>query len=627
MRRRTTGRGAGPGRSGRPVEPLERRRLLSAYTISALGSFSSASGQTSGSQTDMVFDAHGNLFGTTYDDGAFSSGSITEVAAGTHTLTTVASLTGNDGVGVVGIVVDSAGDVFGVASDTNASGGGGTVFELPAGQTTITPVVTFDTTSPGYSPTAIAIDPSNNLYVLTSAGGATGGGAILEVAANTFAVTLLASLTTTSTAQPNSLTYANGNLYGTTAAGGTAGDGTVFELPAGGTTVNTLGTFDSATTGRALSGSPYVDTAGNVYGVATYGGPTSIGELYEIPAGTTTIDVLAPFQETTTFNPVGNLVADGSGNLYGVTYSSPGEAEFAGDVYRFSLSSDQITVLAPFVGTNGAVPMAGLVADGSGDFFGATTQGGSSDAGVVYEVSPGSAAATSSLTPSVTKSSLPATAVTGAKVSGTVRVTVTNGGTAAATVAKVQLYATATGAIDGNSTLAATLTKKVSIKPGKTATFSLSVKGLALSTADDYAFLPEVTDTAGLVSAATNGPSVNVAAPYVALSATVTGATGRPTAPGKPFSLTLSLTNGGNIDSTGTATIVVYLSDDGTSLTFSLTTVSKPLTIKANGKPVLVHFKLKVPTTATAGNLYPLVTVAQGSNTATAVDQLPVVVG
>jgi len=55
--------------------------------------------------------------------------------------------------------------------------------------------------------------------------------------------------------------------------------------------------------------------------------------------------------------------------------------------------------------------------------------------------------------------------------------------------------------------------------------------------------------------------------------------------------------------------------------------VSKPLTIKANGKPVLVRFKLKVPTTATAGNLYPLVTIAQGSNTATAVDQLPVVVG
>lgn len=97
--------------------------------------------------------------------------------------------------------------------------------------------------------------------------------------------------------------------------------------------------------------------------------------------------------------------------------------------------------------------------------------------------------------------------------------------------------------------------------------------------------------------------------------------------PGKTLSFTLTLSNGGNVNSIGTAEPAVYLSADRTSLTVQVTTVAKRLTVKPGGKAVAVRLKVKVPATAAAGNFYPLVTVAQGSVMATVVAGMPVTVG
>lgn len=43
-------------------------------------------------------------------------------------------------------------------------------------------------------------------------------------------------------------------------------------------------------------------------------------------------------------------------------------------------------VLDVFDGINGSFPAAGLIADGAGNFYGTTAQGGANGEGVVYEI-------------------------------------------------------------------------------------------------------------------------------------------------------------------------------------------------------------------------------------------------
>ena len=72
--------------------------------------------------------------------------------------------------------------------------------------------------------------------------------------------------------------------------------------------------------------------------------------------------------------PVGGLLVDGSGNLYGTT-SAGGTADL-GTVFKLD-SGGKETVLHNFRGgTDGSLPQAGLVVDRDGDLFGTTYRGG-----------------------------------------------------------------------------------------------------------------------------------------------------------------------------------------------------------------------------------------------------------
>jgi uncharacterized repeat protein (TIGR03803 family) len=85
--------------------------------------------------------------------------------------------------------------------------------------------------------------------------------------------------------------------------------------------------------------------------------------------------------------PVAGLIADGAGNLYGTTQS--GGASNAGVVFKLSGGTE--TVLYSFTGgSDGANPVAGLIADSAGSLYGTTLLGGASNvsAGVVFKLAP-----------------------------------------------------------------------------------------------------------------------------------------------------------------------------------------------------------------------------------------------
>ena len=87
-------------------------------------------------------------------------------------------------------------------------------------------------------------------------------------------------------------------------------------------------------------------------------------------------------------NPQAALIADASGNLFGTTYI--GGTSNLGTVFEIPKTGGgygSLLVLATFTGTaNGANPLSGLTADASGNLFGTTSSGGASGAGTVFEI-------------------------------------------------------------------------------------------------------------------------------------------------------------------------------------------------------------------------------------------------
>jgi uncharacterized repeat protein (TIGR03803 family) len=112
-------------------------------------------------------------------------------------------------------------------------------------------------------------------------------------------------------------------------------------------------------------------------------------EIIKTPSGyANTPTTLVSFNGTNGSNPIGDLIADASGNLFGAT--NAGGAYGVGTVFEIiktpSGYANTPTTLVSFNGTNGSNPLAGLIADASGNLFGTTAAGGAHNAGTVYEL-------------------------------------------------------------------------------------------------------------------------------------------------------------------------------------------------------------------------------------------------
>ncbi len=309
-------------------------------------------------------------------------------------LITLASFDGTDGaIAVGGLVMDAAGNSFGTTGQGGTSNAG-TVFELAAGSGTITTLASFNGAN-GQDPNVGLIeDASGNLFGVTAGGGnASNDGTVFEVAAGSNAITTLALFSGTNGANPNGtlIEDGSGNLFGTTEYGGASNDGTVFEVAAGSHAITTLASFNGAN-GFEPYGSLVEDGSGNLFGAATDGGAYGDGDVFEVAAGSDAITTLASFSGANGQWPQGGLIMDGSGNLFGTTYT--GGASSDGTVFKVAAVNHAITTLASFNGANGQSPLCRLVEDGSGDLFGAAIGGGASNDGTVFEVAAGSGAIT-----------------------------------------------------------------------------------------------------------------------------------------------------------------------------------------------------------------------------------------
>ena len=179
-----------------------------------------------------------------------------------------------------------------------------------------------------------------------------------------------------------------------TAGGGGQNEGTIFEVVNGSGTITTLGTFTNLGTFASNNGSrPFggviEDSSGNLFGtteLAIDSAGDETGNIFELAHGSSTITVLANFVEGGAgYEPTGGLYEDSNGNLFGTTTNGPG-AGHDGSVVELAHGSGTITELAGFNGANGDDPVGSLVADSNGDLFGVTNTGGANNVGTVFEV-------------------------------------------------------------------------------------------------------------------------------------------------------------------------------------------------------------------------------------------------
>jgi uncharacterized repeat protein (TIGR03803 family) len=140
-------------------------------------------------QAGVVFDANGNLYGTTGYGGPNFRGDVFELSpseGGSWTETILHTFGYGDGnTPFAGVILDAAGNVYG----TTASGGkagAGTVYELsPAAGGLWTETILHDFQDnffDGYSPeTSLVMDSHGNLYGTTQDGGSGNGGTVFEI--------------------------------------------------------------------------------------------------------------------------------------------------------------------------------------------------------------------------------------------------------------------------------------------------------------------------------------------------------------------------------------------------------------------------------------------------------------
>jgi uncharacterized repeat protein (TIGR03803 family) len=282
------------------------------WTETVLYSFCSQSGCADGSYpyASLIFDAAGNLYGTTsnggtnYCNGPYGSNcgtvfKLSPTVGGGWTETVLHNFIddGTDGWGSqAGLILDAAGNLYGTTTYGGNNGNGcgeygcGTVFEVSP------------TVGGGWTETVLYAFPNY---------------------AGTDGYMPFASL----------IMDADGNLYGTTVAGGSyyedqGGGGTAFELSPtgdGGWTETKLYSFGNGLDAVGPYAGLIFDAAGNLYGTACCAGTNYNGGVFELSP------TVGGWTETVLYNfcsengcidggtPLGSLIFDAAGNLYGTT--------------------------------------------------------------------------------------------------------------------------------------------------------------------------------------------------------------------------------------------------------------------------------------------------------------------
>lgn len=376
----------------------------SAQTFKSLYSFTGTPDGANPFQSNLL-NVSGALYGTTGTGGLSNAGTIFKFdSAGKETV--IYSFTGGaDGnQPSMGLIRDSQGNFYGTAffgGDTSCvllttePPGCGSVYKFDSSLTNLTILHTFTGGTDGAWPQGLVIDSAGNLYGVTLYGGnlncplypGGGCGVVFKISAAGSLSPLYTFQGGTDGAFPfGFLTLRGGAVYGGVGGGGNlsdcggAGCGVVFAVSTSTGAEKPLYTFTGGADGASPTSQFLFDTKDNLYGTTYAGGDVGCSNESSVGCGVV-FRLSRAGKETVLYtfkgspdaaNPSWGLTVDSSGNGYGTTLY--GGTSNLGAVFELS-SKGVESVLHSFSGSDGSYPQSGLVLVGT-SFFSNTVQGG-----------------------------------------------------------------------------------------------------------------------------------------------------------------------------------------------------------------------------------------------------------
>jgi uncharacterized repeat protein (TIGR03803 family) len=346
-----------------------------------------------------LIDVKGMLYGTSQSGGVYpysryggNAGTVFSVTSSGKERVLHSFGNATDGATPLASLLEVNGKLYGT-TEHGGEYGLGTVFSITlSGKEKV--LHSFGLGTDGVYPFAGLTDVNGTLYGTTVEGGA-GCGTVYKISPSGSEKVIYEFQKAYDGCEPESaLTDVNGTLYGTTESGGIdGGGGTVFSITTSGAE-QVLHTFvGSGIDGYAATGS-LLDVNGTLYGETYWGGAyvspsgcsPGCGTVFSITTGGSE-QVLYSFRGRRDGEyPEGGLIELG-GTLYGTTNRGGFVKRGVGTVFSITTSGDEKVLHRFGKGSDGGSPLAALLPVNE-TLYGTTSQGGSSNAGTVFELTP-----------------------------------------------------------------------------------------------------------------------------------------------------------------------------------------------------------------------------------------------
>lgn len=392
-------------------------RPAAAQSVQTVHSFAGPDGQFP--FANLIRDAKGSFYGTTSKGGANDLGAVFRMDAAGNETALYSFRGGTDGAyPEQALALDSKGNLYGTTQNGGNTGcyeelGCGVVFKInSAGKETI--LYAFSGYSDGAHPdSTLLIDAQGNVYGTTYDGGtgyeSSGGGVIFKIDPSGHETVLYAFTKGTDGGAPSGQIVRDeeGNIYGTTQFAGNSnfcyggGCGTVYKFNVSSLALTSLYSFQGfPNDGQMPLGGVIRDSAGNLYGSTYQGGSDDAGVVFVVSPSGKEMVLYAFTGEADGSELVGSLIRDAHGNLYGTAASGGlrqcfGGLEGCGTVYKVDPSGNETTLYTFTGGSDGGSPQAGLMEDGKGNAYGTTYVGGNTGmcgepdgCGVIFKITP-----------------------------------------------------------------------------------------------------------------------------------------------------------------------------------------------------------------------------------------------
>lgn len=244
------------------------------------------------------------------------------------------------------------------------------------------PLYSFSFNGDGGTPiSGLTLDSAGNLYGVTASGSP--NNTMYKLSGTTLTVLPFPANSMPRDFQALALGK-DGNLYGTTVYSADNKLGAVFQWNPVAGTYTVIYSFQGSNVGDGCypEAAPVLDSAGNLYGTANGCGAGNNGAVWKLTSngnGSYTESVLYSFTGGADgSSPQAPVSLDSAGNVYGVTTFGGNATGEAGNGVLFELTGTGETVLHTFNGaTDGANPVGGvLISTADNNIYGTTTQGG-----------------------------------------------------------------------------------------------------------------------------------------------------------------------------------------------------------------------------------------------------------